>query len=334
LRYLRAVVRPLTCAPAVSVIVPAFNRVKYLREAVESVLSQTHTDWELVIADDGSDDETRAYLSRLTDPRIRTLWLRHGGNPAAARNAAIREARGRYLAFLDSDDAWLPEKLQRQIDLMRQRPDRRWSYTRDAPFDERGQPFHDDRIKRWVPYEGKIVEALLKIDAVVSTASVVAERSLVEEAGGFDEGQRFGEDYDLWLRLAMLSEVSVSSEALVRIRVHTDNYGSDRIAAYRGWIRLYGKMAGMVPDRRLRSLCRRRRGESALVLAGLYGDRGDRRAVARTLCAASIYAWPDPAWWLGASKAMLRPSLPSWVRSIYGSVRGDPAGSRSGTGRS
>jgi glycosyltransferase involved in cell wall biosynthesis len=306
----------LTLAPAVSVILPAFNRVGYLRDAVESVVAQTHADWELVIADDGSGDETRAFLGSLRDPRIHTIWLPHRGNPAAARNAALRRATGRYVAFLDSDDTWAPQKLERQLALMRDRAERRWSYTRDALIDEFGNSFSDERIKRWVPYDGRIVERLLKIDALISAASVVAERSLVAEAGGFDEEQRYGEDYDLWLRLALLSEVSVSPEPLARIRVHGDNYGSDRVAAYQGWVRLYGKMAGLVPDRRLRALCRRRRGENALVLAGLHGDRGDLRAVAGTLLAATLYAWRRPAWWLGAGKAMLRPGLPQWMRSV------------------
>ena len=91
--------------PLVSVIVPTFNRLLYLRPAVASVFAQTLVDWELIIADDGSDEHTRAYLSALqSEPRVSIIWLPHCGNPAAVRNRALRQARGEYLAFLDSDD--------------------------------------------------------------------------------------------------------------------------------------------------------------------------------------------------------------------------------------
>src|ERR1700732_1465702 len=103
-------------APVVSIILPTFNRLKYLRPAIDSVFAQTLADWELLIADDGSDEETRAYLEHLGGlPRVKLIWLAHSGNPSAVRNAALREARGDYIAFLDSDDVWLPSKLERQV---------------------------------------------------------------------------------------------------------------------------------------------------------------------------------------------------------------------------
>src|SRR5258708_34074473 len=102
--------------PAISIILPTFNRLKYLRLAVDSVFAQTFADWELLIADDGSDEETRAYLRGLENlPRVKVIWLSHSGNPSAVRNAALREARGDYIAFLDSDDMWMPAKLEPQI---------------------------------------------------------------------------------------------------------------------------------------------------------------------------------------------------------------------------
>src|SRR6185437_668849 len=91
--------------PLVSVILPTFNRLGYLQAAVDSVFNQTMRDWELIVADDGSDSETRAYLQSFAEkPRVRVLWLSHSGNPGAVRNAALQCARGEYVAFLDSDD--------------------------------------------------------------------------------------------------------------------------------------------------------------------------------------------------------------------------------------
>lgn len=303
--------------PEVSVILPTFNRLTYLREAIDSVLAQTHTDWELIIADDGSADETRTFLRSIRDDRVKVLWLQHRGNPAAVRNSALMEARGIYLAFLDSDDLWTPRKLEVQLSLMRSRRDRRWSYTKDRPMDASGNLLSETAIQTWLPYEGSIIEPLLKIDAIISTPTVVAERSLVNEVGGFDEGQYFGEDYDLWLRLAMCSEVGVSCEPLTYTRAHPDNYSQDRVAAYQGWVRLYEKMAEIVPESRLRSLCWRRRGESALALARLYQDQGNHLATARTLLAGWAYSWPYRGWWSGAVKIVVRYVVPSRVRSTY-----------------
>ena len=98
--------------PVVSIILPTFGRLQYLRPTVVSVYRQTFQNWELIVSDDGSDAETRSYLCTLeADSRVRLLWLTHSGIPAIVRNAALREARGEYIAFLDSDDLWAPDKL-------------------------------------------------------------------------------------------------------------------------------------------------------------------------------------------------------------------------------
>src|SRR5579863_3753675 len=91
----------------VSVVLPAFNRLRFLRPAIESVSAQTFADWELIIADDGSDLETRQYLQSFADdPRVTVVWLEHTGKPSMVRNAAVLRAAGEYVAFLDSDDLW------------------------------------------------------------------------------------------------------------------------------------------------------------------------------------------------------------------------------------
>lgn len=313
--------------PEVSVILPAFNRLAHLRDAIDSVLAQTHSDWELIIADDGSADETRAFLRGIRDDRIKTLWLQHCGNPGTVRNRALGEARGVYVAFLDSDDLWDPRKLELQLQHMQSRRERRWSYTKDRPIDDRGNPLSEANLQPWLPYEGFIVEPLLKIAAIICTSTVIAERSLVNEVGGFEEGQYFGEDYDLWLRLAMRSEASALCEPLTCTRDHRDNYSQDRVGAYEGWVRLYGKMAGILPEARLRSLCWRRQGESALILARLHQQRGEHLAVVRTLLAVSKHSWPHPSWWRDTLKIMVRPFVPSRVRSIYRRSKGKPLSS-------
>ena len=121
--------------PLVSVVLPAFDRLSCLRQAVDSVFRQTWRQWELVISDDGSGPDTRAFLASLRDPRVHVVWLPHSGNPGRARNAALAAARGSHVAFLDSDDLWEPDKLAAQLDGLRASPGRRWCYTAVAYMD-------------------------------------------------------------------------------------------------------------------------------------------------------------------------------------------------------
>lgn len=305
----------------VSVVLPTFNQLEYVKVAVTSVLEQTLADWEMVIADDGSAESTREYLRSLDDPRIRTLWLPHSGNPSQVRNAAIRSARGPYLAFLDSDDRWDPRKLEVQLSALQADGGRRWSYTAVERMDEQGRPKSDEEIARWVPYGGNIVEKLLRIEALIATPAVIAERSLVEEVGGFDEDQWFGEDYDLWIRLAMRSEVGVVPERLASVRVHDESYSRNRLGAYEGWVRLYGKLADTLPEEGLRALARRRGAESTLALAGLYVDAKRSLAAWRTLLVAAPRCWTYPRWSREAAKTMIRASLPERMLSTVRRLR-------------
>jgi glycosyltransferase involved in cell wall biosynthesis len=309
--------RDLKDTPLVSVIMPTFNRLKFVRTAIDSVLGQTYPNWELLVGDDGSAQDTKAYLGGLVDPRIAIVWLAHSGNPSRVRNAAIGKAKGTYLAFLDSDDFWEPNMLQAQVRTLRADTTRRWSYTANALMTEDGEPMSEEGLARWVPFEGNLVEPLLTIAAHLATSAVMAERDLVVAAGGFDEDQRFAEDYDLWLRLAIRSEAHVFSERLARVRVHRDHYSLDRVGAYEGWVRLYGKMARTIPDPRLAALAARRRAESTLTLAGLHVDAGRRRAALRTLVDAAGPSWRYPAWCWGAAKTMLRAGLPARLLSAY-----------------
>src|ERR1700733_13627935 len=219
--------------PIVSVILPTFNRLQYLRPAIESVFSQLFTDWELIVADDGSTQDTRAYLRKLADPRVRTIWRPPSGNPSLVRNAAIEAATGQYLAFLDSDDTWAPQKLERQMRAFSDRPARRWSYTHCDRIDENGRPMVNEALRRHVLPRGWLLESLLENPRnQMAMASVVANRNLVDEIGGFDERLRWCEDLDFLLRLAMRSEVIAVDEPLCSIRHHGEHHSADRIAEY------------------------------------------------------------------------------------------------------
>lgn len=281
----------------ISIILPTFNRLEYLRLTLESVFAQTFEDWELIVADDGSDVATREYLGALAGAhRIKRVWLSHTGNPAAVRNAALREARGDYVAFLDSDDLWAPRKLESQMALLRQRRDRQWSYTAFTRVDGRGVPLPEESGRLWVPHEGAIFEEIARGDASIRTPSVVAARRLVIDAGCFDEALLAAEDYDLWMRLALRSDVALVDEPLVAVRLHGDNMTRDWARGFAGRDRSLAKMQGRV-DARRRSLLRRERARNAAKLASTHAARHEWRQACRTAWTSLPYSWPYPEWW-------------------------------------
>lgn len=304
--------------PAFSIILPTFDRLRFLRWAVASVLAQTFTDWEMVVADDGSAEETRGYLRLIDDPRVRVLWLPHTGSPARARNAAIAASTGRYLAFLDSDDTWAPSKLERQLEALRARPECRWSYTRCDLIDDDGWPIADAELARQVSPDGWLLEPLLtNLRNQMPMASVAAERDLVAEAGGFDEDQRWCEDLDIYLRMAMRSPAVAVSEALCSVRDSGVRYSSDRLAEAQYRLRLYAKIGALLQDPALRALCRWRQADQILTVAWHQSHRGDNATARLTLVRGVPLGWRYPAWWMGALKALARPAVPGPIREAY-----------------
>jgi|SRR5690349_14675926 glycosyltransferase involved in cell wall biosynthesis len=294
----------------VSVILPTFNRLRFLQPAVESAMAQTFTDWELIIADDGSDLETRQYLGSLAQqPRVRVLWLAHSGTPAVVRNAALTSAGGEYVAFLDSDDLWAPRKLERQLATLRGRPTCRWSYTAFLRVDARGVALPEERGRAWVPYEGEIFEQVVTGRASIRTPSVLASRRLLAQAGGFDEELRSAEDYDLWMRLALHSEVAIVDEPLVYVRYHDANHTREWQSAYVGRDRSLRRGQQLVgPERR--ALLREERMRNALQLAATHARLGFPGRVLRTLWESLPFCWTYPRWWLSGVKMVLRGYLP------------------------
>jgi glycosyltransferase involved in cell wall biosynthesis len=245
--------------PRVSVILPTCNRLEYLRLAVESVLAQTFTAWELVIADDGSDEPTRAYLRQLeSPPRIRVIWLEHSGYCSKVRNAALREARGELVAFIDSDDVWAPEKLQLQAAVTQQ-----WSYTGYRLVDAKGDPISVANVSPWVPYEGDVSKQILADQAHVSTPSVMVRKRLLEEVGYFDEQLKLFEDYDLWLRLLTRSPVTVIDKPLVSIRKHAGNTCGSGAVMLDARARVLRKLRPLVRDRATKKALQRLRAVNA-----------------------------------------------------------------------
>ncbi len=195
---------------AVSVIIPTHNRAALVREAVASVLAQSWQDLEILVVDDGSTDGTAAALASFA-AQIRLLHRASRGGVSAARNAGIQAARGKWLAFLDSDDLWLPEKLARQMAFLAAHPDLNLCQTEET-WVRRGVRVNQPRSHRKVG--GRIFFASLE-RCLVSPSAVILHRRLFEEHGAFDEDLPAAEDYDLWLRLTWRYEVGLLPDPLI-----------------------------------------------------------------------------------------------------------------------
>jgi glycosyltransferase involved in cell wall biosynthesis len=311
---------PAMSGPAVSIILPTFNRLEFLRPAIDSVFAQTFVDWDLIIADDGSAEQTRAYLRTLMSrPRVKVIWLPHTGNAAAVRNAALREAEGEYIAFLDSDDLWRPTKLERQFAALRSSASCRWSYTGYDRIGETGELIYPG-AKPMVPYRGAIFEQLLTLEAEVSTPAVVVERRLLAQVGGFDEEQLLWEDYDLWLRLALHSDIDLIDEPLTRLRSHEQHYSCAGTRNQETRLRLLKKMHPLAADAHLRSVTERLIAQCTLNLARLYAD-SDRLAAARTLVNGCMHSWRYTEWWAGLPWVWLKLLVPRALLSFYRRAR-------------
>lgn len=301
----------------ISVVLPTFNRLEYLRSSVDSVFAQTFEAWELIIADDGSDEETKTYLQSLERlPRVKLIWLPHTGNLSAVRNAGLREARGEYVAFLDSDDLWRPSKLERQIEALRKSPGRGWCYTGYVRIDGAGDVRDYPGTAPWAPHRGAIVDQLLRLEAAVATAAVLVERRLLAEVGGFDEELFIFEHYDLWLRLAFRSEVELIDEPLTCLRSHEQHYSKVGIPMLAGRRQLLRKFHGRVEDPRLHRMIGRLCGQMTLDLANLHAETNRTEAL-RTLLAGAAHASGNLHWWTGASRVLCKLALPRGLLAFY-----------------
>ncbi|HEX6397587.1 MAG TPA: glycosyltransferase family A protein [Steroidobacteraceae bacterium] len=287
--------------PAVSIVLPVYNRLPYLRESVASVLAQTFADWELIIADDGSDEVTRAWLRTLADPRIRVLWLSHVGNPGTVRNAALAEARADHVAFLDSDDYWRPAKLARQLEHLRACGGR-WSHTAYDCVGPQGGPL----AHRWVPTQGRIFRDILAMRAQIALPAVMAERALLDEAGGFDADQVQHGDYELWLRLVLRSDLMLLDEPLTVVRNHREHYTRGGAWALRWKSRLYEKAQSLARDPHDLAAVRALRARNAGDLMRVEAAEGRRDAAWQAFVATFALGWWRPRWWASAALALLR----------------------------
>ena len=203
--------------PLVSVIIPAFNRQRFLVDSIESVLSQTYRNFEIIVVDDGSTDDVESFV-RLISRDIRYFRQPHSG-VAAARNRGVAEARGQLIAFQDSDDLWHPEKLDMQVALLEREKNSGMVCSAKRAINEDGLVVGG----QWKPlYAGRITERLFEV-MFVTMPSVVVRREVLEKVGPFDVNLRINSDYQYWLRASMVTDFSVIEKPLIDIRHSSDS---------------------------------------------------------------------------------------------------------------
>ena len=183
--------------PTISVIIPAYNQSQYLGEAIRSVLAQTYADFEILVVDDGSTDETRSVTSSFADSRVHYIYRTNGGL-SAARNTGIRHARGSFLTYLDSDDRFLPENVSVLLAAFEMNPDLGLVAGQTVVVDELGHPL-GEVSDRGFPQD----TSELLLGNPVSVGSMLLRREWQSRVGFFDENLRSYEDWDMWLRLAL-----------------------------------------------------------------------------------------------------------------------------------
>ncbi|MBI5963252.1 MAG: glycosyltransferase family 2 protein [Chloroflexi bacterium] len=220
--------------PEVTVIIPAYNRAELIGEALNSIFAQTYQNFEVIIVDDGSTDDTARVLKPLAEAgAIRYIHQENLG-VSAARNRGITEARGEYMAFLDSDDLFEPEKLELQVEYMQTHPEAGLVHSGFTKFDNHGNDL-GYRDTSW--FSDMIYpQMLLYWTTLMAANTVLVPKRVFDSVGLFDESLRIGEDLDLWRRIARKYPFGFINKSLARVRVHQGNTSGNRLSVTDGFI--------------------------------------------------------------------------------------------------
>ncbi|OKH21126.1 glycosyltransferase family 2 protein [Chroogloeocystis siderophila] len=248
----------------VSVIIPVYNVEQYVADTINSVLQQSYTNFELIIIDDGSPDKSREICQNFNDPRIKIICQKNRG-VAAARNTGIRHSQGEYLAFLDADDLWLPQKLEKHIEHLENSPNVGVSFSRSAFIDEEGKPlklYQMSKLKDITPLDLLCRTPIGNGSAAVFRREVFAEIKFKNELDGTMEDFYFNEDRNLhpsedvecWLRIAIQTKWKIEgvAAALTLYRVNPHGFSAQILKKLRSWETLLDKAQAYTPAQSMR----------------------------------------------------------------------------------
>jgi glycosyltransferase involved in cell wall biosynthesis len=305
---------------AVSAVIPVYNGARYIAEAISSVLDQKLPPVECVVVDDGSTDATADVVA---DFGAAVTYVRaERGGVSKARNHGIRLARGELVAFLDHDDVWLPEKLERQVEALCAQPDANLGLCAVEMMDAGGRT---NRVMG-LSQRRNLVMSMLTYDGIEipsCSSAGLARREWLLSAGGFDNALSTCADWDLLLRSLLDGDLSYVDEPLVRYRVHDSNMSRNVGSIERDMRYAFAKAFG---DPRLPASVRvqRRHAYARMyrMLAGSYRDVGDRKALVRTFARALGYE-PSLVFELLGRAAAHSPAKPKRLLSVSRARGGD-----------
>lgn len=278
-------------SPLVSVIVPAYESANYLNQAVQSVCSQTYTNYELIVVDDGSSDDCVAKYDLPANARL----IRHESNrgAGAARNTGIKAAKGEYVALMDHDDVWLPHKLETQVALLQSKPNAALAYCRCDVVDQQLTAKIDSRWSEKDPSSDPLRQ-FLDGCFIRSCSSILIRRSIFDEVGMFDESLTGTDDCEFYMRLAIDHSFVYDPEPLVLYRMHPGQYTRSLAKMGRSRIRMMRSILPLIKRRRpdLVWPARKRLSNCQLLYAHalLYHELTPWPATGALL--RSLWAWP------------------------------------------
>ncbi len=221
--------------PTISVIIHTYNNERFICETIESVLSQTYKDYEIIVVDDGSTDNTRNALLPYMD-KIRYHYKENGGI-ASAKNAGIKSSKAKFIAFLDHDDLWVPDKLKIQMEYFNKNPQVGLVYSKFITF-KNGEKL---RTRPKKGYSGWIFAKLLSKN-FVQTSTVMIKKECINAVGLFDESFALADEYDLSLRIAKRFQCGFIDKELTKYRIHDKNASKNNLLFDKEYLKVYGKV--------------------------------------------------------------------------------------------
>lgn len=220
----------------VSVIIPTYNRGILVAETIKSVINQSYNDIEIIVVDDGSTDNTEEVIKNIVASNLFYIKTSNSGRPAVPRNTGFKHSRGEYIAFLDSDDIWLPDKIKRQVKILENDSRVGLVFCQCKFF---GEGYRENKLYPSKAFSGNVFENLI-LGNFVPTVSVLCRREVLEQIGVFDENPnlRAFEDYELWIRIAYKFQFHYINEPLCLFRMHSQNIlGIDNLKSHLGAFR-------------------------------------------------------------------------------------------------
>jgi glycosyltransferase involved in cell wall biosynthesis len=272
----------------ISVIIPTYNSGIFISEAIHSVLRQTCTDYEIIVIDDGSTDNTRGIIEN-NFPQIRYFYIPNQG-AASARNYGIRRARGEFIAFLDADDLWLPEKLEKQLKVFNADQELMLVFTEHRGFDTTG--FRETIfLKKERLMKGDIVKNIF-FYSHVALPTVMVRRQVFQEIGYFDDNLKVAEDDNLWMRIALKYRIHLLDEVLVHCRFTENSLSRTAINLFDGGLKSIDLIENKYTDLKKRlgqGNIRRKKSEIYNYYGYYYFSKGEHEMSRRYLIKSIAY---------------------------------------------